>query len=237
MKPGTMTHQAVLVTLLRWLLWICLPIALLALPLYPLVTPGYVRWHYQQASFPPSDRFAYAERNRLSDTIVNYLRGKASREQMATMRTDGGDVAMRAEEVQHIADVKVITDGFYMAQLIASVIAILAAVGLGIMGGWYPVSRSLRIGVVVTGAVILLAVAASFINFDVFFDRFHRLFFTNESWLFYYEDTLIQLYPEPLWSSAVWQMGLMILLELGIVFGISWIPAHKNKQIGSKIPG
>lgn len=229
MKPGTMTHQAVLGTLFRWLLWICLPIALLVLPLYPLVTPGYVRWHYQQASFPPSDRFAYAERIRLSDTIVNYLRGKASREQMASMRTDGGDVAMRAEEVQHIADVKYIVDGFYLAQLIASVVAILAAVGLGVVMGWSHVSRALRTGVVATGAIILLVVVTSFINFDVFFDRFHRIFFTGNSWLFYYEDTLIQLYPEPLWTSAVWQMGLMILIELGIVFGISWFLGSRKQ--------
>ncbi|MHB1357823.1 MAG: TIGR01906 family membrane protein [Anaerolineae bacterium] len=229
MKPGNTTRRFVLGALCRWLLWISLPIALLLLPLYPLVTPGYVRWHYQQASFPPSDRFTNTERARLSDVIVNYLRGKASREQMAAMLTDGGAVAMRAEEVQHIADVKVITDAFYLAQLIASVVAILAVVGLVVVGGWSSTSRILRKGVAATGVIILLVVAASFINFDVFFDRFHRLFFTNDSWLFYYEDTLIQLYPEPLWTGAVWQMGLMILIELGIVFGISFIPANMKK--------
>lgn len=228
MKPDTMTRQAVLGTLCRWLLWISLPVALLLLPLYPLVTPGYVRWHYQQASFPPSDRFTSTERIRLSDTILNYLRGKASREQMATMLTDGGDIAMRAEEVQHIVDVKRVMDTFYLVQLIASVIAILAVVGLAVVVGWSHVGRALRIGVVVTGTLVMLVVAASFINFDVFFDRFHRIFFTNNSWLFYYEDTLIQLYPEPLWTSAVWQMGLMILLELGVVFGISWFPFHRK---------
>jgi integral membrane protein (TIGR01906 family) len=227
MKPDTKAHLGVLNTLCRWLLWLSLPSVLLVLPLYPLVTPGYVRWHYQQASFPPSDRFTNSERSRLSDVILNYLRGKASREQMATMLTDGGDVAMRAEEVQHIADVKAVMDGFYLAQLVASGMAILAIIGLGITGGWSQLVRVLRTGVVITGAIVLLVVAASFINFDVFFDRFHRIFFTNNSWLFYYEDTLIQLYPEPLWTSAVWQMGLMILIELGIVLGISWIPARK----------
>ena len=228
MKPGTITRQVLLSMLFRWLLWICLPVALLLLPLFPLVTPGYVRWHYQQSSFPASDRFSNTERIRLSDTIVNYLRSKASHEQMAAMRTDSGDVAMRAEEVQHIADVKNIMDGFYIAQLIASVVAILAIIGLGVVVGWYQVSQTLRMGVVATGAIILLVVAASFINFDVFFDRFHRIFFTGDSWLFYYEDTLIQLYPEPLWTSAVWQMGLMILIELGIVIGISFIPGRRK---------
>lgn len=229
MMPGNPIRQSIITTICRWLLWISLPIALLVLPLYPLVTPGYVRWHYSQASFPPSDRFTNAERIRLSDVILNYLRGKASREQMATMLTDGGDVAMRAEEVQHIADVKVITDGFYLAQIIASVIAVLATIALGFVGGWSSTSRALRKGVLATAVIIVLVVAASFINFDLFFDRFHRIFFTNDSWLFYYEDTLIQLYPEPLWTGAVWQMGLMIVVELGIVFGISWIPAAAKK--------
>jgi integral membrane protein (TIGR01906 family) len=226
MKAVSPAPPVFLGTLGRWLIWLSLPIALLLLPLYPLVTPGYVRWHYQQAAFPPSDRFTTSERIRLSDTILKYLRGKASREQMAAMLTDEGDVAMRPAEVQHIADVKRVTDGMYTAQLIASALVFLAALGFALSGGWSTAKRALRVGVIATGAVILLAVAASFINFDVFFDRFHRIFFTNDSWLFYYEDTLIQLYPEPLWTSAVWQMGLMILVEVGIVLGITLIPSR-----------
>ncbi len=220
---------------LRIILWLSLPIALLALPLYPLVTPEYVHWQYSKPSFPPSERFTDAERVRLSDVIVNYLRGKASLQQMQEMRTDQGDMAMRDDEVQHIADVKRVMDGFYLAQPITMVLVILAAAALVFREGRRASAGALRTGIWITLGLIIAVVGSSFIDFDVFFDRFHRIFFTGESWLFYYEDTLIQLYPLPFWVNAVWQMGVMIVLELGALFGITYLIQGKTPDTSEQI--
>ncbi|MHB9034816.1 MAG: TIGR01906 family membrane protein, partial [Anaerolineae bacterium] len=211
-------------------IWVSVPAAMIALPLYILVTPGYVDWQYSRPSFPPSDRFNNSERIRLSDVIVNYLRGKASLQQMADMRTDQGDIAMRDAEVQHIADVKRVMDGFFVVQPIASTLLVLCIVLLILIAGRKPAGQALRSGVWITLVLLGFVIVSAAANFDVFFDRFHRIFFTGESWLFYYEDTLIQLYPLPLWMSAVWHIGIMIALELGLLYGLSFIIQGKRRQ-------
>jgi len=217
----------------RWLaglakaLWvISIPVILIASPLYVFVTPGFIRHEYAQRSFPPSERFNDAERLRLSDTILYYLRGRASREKMASMRTDGGEIALRDEETQHLVDVKVVMDGFFIAHGLALGLALICLVLLWFSDRRPLIPALLRRGVWTTTGIIALIVAASFINFDLFFTRFHEIFFKADSWIFYQEDTLIQLYPLPLWQDVVWKIGVMVLLELGIVYGLSFVLAH-----------
>jgi integral membrane protein (TIGR01906 family) len=201
---------------------LCVPLVLLFSSLYVFVTPGFVHHEYAQPGFPPSERFAPAERTRLSDTILNYLRGRTSREAMATMRTDGGEVAMRPEEVQHIADVKAVMDGFFVVHGVALGLALLCGVALWRSPARRTLPQDLRAGVLYGAAVIAFIVVASLVNFEVFFTRFHQLFFQDESWLFWETDTLIQLYPIPLWMDAVWKLGVFIAAELLIAYAAAW---------------
>ncbi|MHB0858668.1 MAG: lipoprotein intramolecular transacylase Lit [Anaerolineae bacterium] len=210
-KPWIAAARVVLIT--------ALPIVLLLSPLYLFVTPAFVHHEYALSSFPPSARFTTAERIRLSDTILNYLRNHASLEEMATMRTDSGEIALREDEVQHLVDVRVVMDAFFVAHGIALVLALMALVVLWRPSGRDLLPMALRQGVWLAGGLIVFIVLASIIDFDVFFSRFHQLFFTAESWIFYESDTLIQLYPLPLWIDAVWKIGGVVLLELGLVLG------------------
>ena len=68
--------------------------------------------------------------------------------------------------------------------------------------------------VAILGIILLAA-----INFDQFFDRFHRIFFESGSWLFYETDTLIQLYPLRYWMDATWKLGALALLG-AIITGV-----------------
>jgi len=215
-----------LVGVARALLLISIPVILIASPLYVFITPGFIRHEYARKGFPPSERFNNAERLRLSDTIIHYLRGRASLESMASMPTDAGIVALRPEETQHLVDVKGVMDGFFVAHGVAVGLALICLVLLGLSAQRSLIPALLRRGAWITVVLIVLVVMASFINFDVFFTRFHEIFFKAGSWLFYEDDTLIQLYPLPLWQDVVWKIGVMVLLELGIVYGLSFALAR-----------
>jgi len=208
------------------LLLVSIPVILIATPLYVFITPGFIRHEYAQKGFPPSIRFNDAERLRLSDTIIRYLRGRASLESMASMPTDAGVVALRSEETQHLVDVKGVMDGFFVVHGIALGLALICLVLLGFSAQRSLIPALLRRGAWITVVVIALVVMASFINFDVFFTRFHEIFFKANSWLFYEDDTLIQLYPLPLWQDVVWKISVVVLLELGIVYGLSFALAR-----------
>jgi len=202
---------------------LAIPLILIVSPLYLFVSPGFVRYEYSRQGFPPAERFSQEERLRISDVILHYLRGKASLKEMATFPTTEGVPALRKAEVEHLVDVKHVLDGFFTLHKIAILIACLSIIYL-----WYSPSRFLlpiylRQGVWVTGGLILLVLLSSVLNFDLFFTRFHELFFPHGNWTFYVEDTLIQLYPLPFWSDTVLKLGLTILLEGGVLYALSYI--------------
>ena len=103
---------------------------------------------------------------------------------------------MRPDEVQHIVDVKGVMDWFFLAQPIASLLGVAACLWLAARRDYRSLVRTLRRVVIITLVIIGFIVAASLVDFDLFFDRFHRIFFTGNSWLF------IRRHPDPAISAA-----------------------------------
>jgi len=211
--PSHTLHRAAQVILV-----LCVPIVLLAVPLYALWQPAYLRYQYSRSAFPAS-RFSDAERLRLSETILRYTAGQIPLEQMAEMRTDDGTPALLPSEVEHLVDVRVVLQRFYLAGGIALALALLTGL---LLAHWSPdrLAKALYGGIGITCAFILGAGAMALMDFDRFFTLFHGLFFRPGSWTFFYEDTLIQLYPLPFWITAVLHllagMGLLTIILLAV---------------------
>lgn len=200
---------------------LCTTILLVATPLYVYVRPTFVEAQYRRASFPPSERFGAVERSRLSRTLVEYLRHRASYEDMAALRTDAGEPAMLPSELSHMADVRRVMDGFFWAQAVALVALLAGGVVLWRAGASRHLAAGMRRGVLATVALMGLILVSAAVDFDAFFTLFHRLFFREGTWVFYYDDTLIQLYPLPLWVTAVTAVAVTILAEAGVLYALS----------------
>ncbi len=113
-------------------------------------------------------------------------------------------------------DVKNLVQALYKIQIIQ----ILFFVGIGIwawrsrwafdfgkfisLGGW------VTIGVI---AAVLVGVAT---GFDALFTAFHHVFFTGDTWLFLYSDSLIRLFPMRFWQDAFIFMGVLTLAGSGL---------------------
>jgi integral membrane protein (TIGR01906 family) len=197
----------------RILLIVTIPILLIVTPLFIFVSPSFVRHEYSQRGFPPADRFPPAERQRLSDPILLYLRGRVTVEEMAATRTDAGEIALLPEEVQHLVDVRIVMDGFFVAYRLALLLTALALVALWSAPARAAIPWALRRGVFVCIGLMVFILLFSLMDFDLFFTRFHQMFFSEGTWTFYVEDTLIQLYPLPFWVDAVWKLAVSILAE------------------------
>jgi integral membrane protein (TIGR01906 family) len=196
---------------------------LIATPLRLLVTPGYVERQYHRAGFPPSDRFSAQERVRLSEPVLLYLRGRAPAGALSELRTDDGAPAFRADEVQHLVDVRGVIRPFMTAQVVALALTVAALTLLAARRQWRVARLALRVGALGILGILAVVLGSSLINFDAFFTRFHQVFFQPGSWLFYEEDTLIQLYPLPLWIRVVRDLVLAIAAELAVVLGASFL--------------
>jgi integral membrane protein (TIGR01906 family) len=205
--------------LARAILILCVPVILIATPLFLLWRPSYLRLQYGLSGFPASSRFSDSERLRLSDTIMRYTIGDAMLEEMATIRTDAGARALLATETQHLVDVAVVVQGFYRAGAVALAVAVLAGVYLFRASAARLVS-ALRAGTGLTLAFLLVIGLTALVDFELFFTLMHGVFFKSGTWTFFYEDTLIQLYPLPFWTNAILHLstliGAMSLAFLGL---------------------
>jgi integral membrane protein (TIGR01906 family) len=131
-------------------------------------------------------------------------------------------------ELQHMIDVKVVTQG----ALRVGYLSLAVVLGLGVWawsGGWLREFRSgLRRGgwlAVILVGLILLAVIAFF---GVFFVFFHNVFFAAGTWMFWSSDTLIRLFPELFWRNTFLAVGLLTTL-LGLL--VVWL-APKLRRPG-----
>lgn len=61
------------------------------------------------------------------------------------------------------------------------------------------------------------------IDFDTAFTAFHKLFFTNDDWLLYYDDVLIILLPQNFWMVS----GMIILVLFTIALGTLYVLNEK----------
>jgi len=198
-----------------------IPVVLLVSPLYILATPAFVRHEYSRRAFPPADRFGDDERLQLSDSILAYLRGRKSREALAAVHTEGGEIALADDEVQHLADVKKVMDAMFLAHAVANLLVVICALLLWCSPQRHLLPVRLRQGVWLIAALIGVVVVSASLDFDLFFTRFHQMFFAPGTWVFDPRDTLIQLYPLPFWTDAVAKIAAVICLELGLVYGLS----------------
>jgi uncharacterized membrane protein len=59
------------------------------------------------------------------------------------------------------------------------------------------------------------------LSFGVFFVAFHNVFFEPGTWVFYYSDTLIRLFPERFWRDIfLYVGGFAIISGLALGWGL-----------------
>lgn len=216
------THLSYLISLLT-------PLALLGAALRILLTPVYYRIEYNMPYFPADPYgFTQADRLRWAKPSVEYLVNSADISYLAHLQFDNGFPIYNGRELSHMADVKRVVQGALRAWYVALTVLIGVAIFawrqkwlpeylLGLKrGGWWMIYFA--------GGLGLIAGAGILINPNIFwgfFTLFHQIFFEGNSWLFYYDDTLIRLFPIRFWQDA---FLLAAILALGggaaLAFGI-----------------
>jgi len=208
--------------ILSWLTALLVPAALILTGLRLLATPVFLQVEYRMPGFPADDYgFTLQDRLRWAPYALDYLLNDADISYLGDLRFADGDPLFNQRELSHMVDVKLLTRAALQTWVV--VLAGLAALSiwawradaqaayrLGLRrGGW------LTVGLV---AVILLFVAVSFWQF---FTVFHQMFFEGDSWLFYYSDTLIRLFPMRFWQDAFIFVGLIAVGGgLGLALGL-----------------
>ena len=205
------------------------PLALIGLALRILLTPMYYTIEYNMPYFPV-DEYGFTKEDRLkwAPFAVDYLINNADSSYLGDLQFEDGSPLYNERELSHMQDVKNVVKGalnvWYITLTILLILAILfyknnwlSEYLQGLQrGGWWMIGLALSLGFI-AGAGILL-------NPDIFwtfFSGFHSIFFEGDSWLFYYSDTLIRLFPIRFWQDAVIAIAVIALSGgLGLALGL-----------------
>lgn len=212
------------------LISIIVPLLLMMTSIRILLNPFFLDYEYNLPNFP-ADEFGFSKADRLhwGKLSLDYLTNSTGPEFLADLKFEDGDPIYNERELSHMLDVKNLVQLMIKIMLPMAGFLVLAWVFAWRLG-WIPQFwKSISQGGWLTLGLIGLVLIGTVINFDAIFTTFHRLFFTGNTWLFYFDDTLIRLFPEKLWSDAFTFMGVFTLAGGVICTFLGARLAHKNK--------
>ncbi len=206
----------------RLALQLLLPVVLLLTGVRLLLTPTFVRLEYRMPGFPADPYgFTLQDRLRWAPIALDYLLNDAGIAYLADLRFDAGEAVYNGRELRHMQDVKRLTQaalGLWLGALAAGAGLLLA---LGRTGHAQAAWQGLRGGAKLTLVLMLVLAGGLALGFSFVFVGFHRLFFTGDTWLFYYSDTLIRLFPERFWQDAFAAIAAATLLMAAAIYWLA----------------
>jgi integral membrane protein (TIGR01906 family) len=207
----------------RILAWVVAMITLVALVLTAvriLLTPAFLPFEYSMPGFPP-DPYGFSKADRLywSSIALDYLVNSEGIDFLGNLRFEDGSAVYNERELSHMVDVKIALQNalkVWMASL-----ALLVGLGLWAWRGKWAdeFRRGLRLGGWLSVFFVAGVILVVLLSFGVFFVGFHEVFFQPGTWMFYWSDTLIRLFPERFWRDIFIYIGLLTAgLGLLVVF-------------------
>jgi integral membrane protein (TIGR01906 family) len=221
------THQQTtsitwLTRILRTYIALMVPVLLVIASVRMIMTPAFLAFEYNRPGFPEDiygftteDRFQYAP------YAMEYLLNGADVDYLGDLTLPSGAPLYNERELQHMVDVKIVTQYAFLFGLISALLVIVSGYAL-----WRTNRAQLRQGLMTGGLLTLALIAAiillSVLSWDVFFTGFHSMFFQEGTWQFLYSDTLIRLFPEQFWFDAALVLGSLTAVGAMIVILITW---------------
>jgi integral membrane protein (TIGR01906 family) len=175
---------------------------------------------YNSPGFPPdSYGFTVKDREKYSRISLEYIVNDAGISFLGDQKLADGTPLFNDRELSHMVDVKRLAQSAFITWVIlAGLIAISGVLAFRQkwMGWW---GNSVSLGGWITIGSILTIFVFILTSFDTLFTDFHHLFFTGDTWLFLYSDSLIRLFPIAFWQDAFIIVGI-VAAALSITAGI-----------------
>lgn len=218
----------------KTLLSISVPVLILMTTIRLLLTPFVVEFEYTRPGFPPdSYGFTLQDRLKYARISLDYLNNNEGIDFLQQVNLTSGEPLYNERELSHMLDVKVLIQSMTSSLSILLVIVAIAGLASWKMGGFKSFLRAISDGGWLTVGLIILVLAGVALSFNWLFTRFHELFFTGDTWLFYYTDSLIRLFPMQFWQDMFIYLGLLSIV-IAILIGLigRWLSEEKQKTGG-----
>jgi integral membrane protein (TIGR01906 family) len=206
----------------KFMLVVLVPFLILMTAIRILINPIFVQAEYNTPNFP-IDTYGFSLQDRLKYAAisVDYLVNDDSWETLAAVKLPDNTTPLYNErELSHMVDVKSLVKRMLVAHTVLVVL-----LGLVFLLAWRlrqlkEFFRLLSRGGWVTIGMIVLVLVGVAASFTWLFTKFHELFFTGDTWLFLYSDSLIRLFPMQFWQDAFIAFGVISIL-LALIIGVA----------------
>jgi integral membrane protein (TIGR01906 family) len=206
--------------ILAWLATILVPLVLTFLGLRLVLTHAFLEIEYHTPGFPVDDYgFTTQERLHWSKISWDYLLNNADISFLGNLTFPDGSSLFNRRELSHMLDVKkVIQPSLWIGYA-----ALFFMLGIGAWarkGGWWQefVRGVWRGGWLTVGLVAAIGLFAA-ASFWQFFALVHKVFFSGDTWLFQFSDTLIRLFPLLFWEIA-FLFPIVLDVAVGLALGL-----------------
>ncbi len=220
------------------LVLVAMTVAALILVLYLSLMPlafnrGFYHDQFVQNNSSEAANMSLETLDQVIDHVLKYLEDKHDDMQIVVETLDHQTInAFRDREIQHMIDVKALfVEGQKIAQIalyfLGAALAYLAYRQKHITKIW----AKIPLFTLVSFVAIVLAIAIySLIDFYAVFETFHHIFFTNDLWLLDYNDLLIIMLPESLFSTIAFRtLSSFASVLIAAIVGFSLL-YHRQKH-------
>ena len=199
------------------LLAVFLPFIILMGGVRLIMTPKFAEFEYDRPGFP-LDPYGMETRDRKqwSGYAIRYLVNSEPIDYLSNLQTFQGDKIFTAAELSHMQDVKRVVQGALLAWYAVIGLSAAALIWFMVMGQWGAFRKVIAAGGWVTSALIVGLLVFLLVSFETLFDRFHRIFFADGTWLFDPSSTLIRLFPFVFWRDA-FALVMVFSLLIGVL--------------------
>ncbi|WP_026551457.1 TIGR01906 family membrane protein [Arthrobacter sp. H20] len=228
-RDDAFTGKPVMARVFQVLLAVFFPIILLAAAIRAVTSPLFLWVEYHRPGFP-ADSFGFSTEDRMTygSYTVDYILNWASPRYLGDLVNADGDQLFLDSEVGHMLDVKLV--------LVISFAVALAMLVFAIAACWYlartypgGVRRSLFAGALGTLVLMIGLTVTAVIGWQTFFTQVHALFFTDGTWTFRADDTLIRLFPAQFWMDAAITVAALVLVVTVVTLVLTW-PTRARRE-------
>lgn len=187
-----------------------------------IATPVFVNIEYRTPNFP-TDPYGFTLDERIHYALIarDYLFNDQGISFLADLQFDDGSAVYNPRELQHMVDVKRVLQVVLIVWYFAWGAILLLGLWAWFGKWWQTYLRGLQRGGWFTVAFVVIVIPFVVFAFGVFFVFFHEIFFDPGTWIFFYSDTLIRLFPERFWRDIFLTVGIFsLLIGLAIALGL-----------------
>lgn len=211
------------------LVTLAVPIIISVLSILVLLSPLFTNLEYRRPGFPEdSYGFTTAERLDFGNQTRRYLISNDTLADLQQLVFDNGDPIYIERELSHLQDVKIVLQGVLKVFYGAAAVFIISGLAARLKGWQQNYLSAIYLGGKLTTGIVVIILLLTVVSFQALFTNFHLLFFEGDSWLFFYSDSLIRLFPVQFWQDIFVVFGVLTLAG-GILMG--WVlPATLGKE-------